>query len=134
MKSRAPILVAVLLLLLPFTEALAGTKSGKPQRTVLRMKATAYSLDGLTKSGEPTVEGRTVAADPKVLPIGTVVRVRNAGPYSGVYVVTDTGRAIKGNEIDIHIDNAAEAKKFGERMVSVEVLKMASPDGQNEAR
>jgi 3D (Asp-Asp-Asp) domain-containing protein len=83
--------------------------------------ATAYSTDGTTKSGSQTRTG-IVAADPRVLPIGTRIRVAEAGPYSGVYTVTDTGRAIKGSEIDLFIPDAKEAKRFGRRHVQVEVL------------
>jgi 3D (Asp-Asp-Asp) domain-containing protein len=63
-----------------------------------------------------------VAADPKVLPIGTRIRVEGAGSYSGEYTVTDTGPAVKGHEIDIYIPNGQEAKNFGRRKVRVEIL------------
>jgi hypothetical protein len=45
-------------------------------------------------SGMQTRRG-IVAADPKILPIGTRIRVQDAGRYSGEYTVTDTGPAIK---------------------------------------
>ena len=45
-----------------------------------------------------------------------------AGSYSGVYTVADTGRAIKGREIDIYIENDKEARRFGRRAIQVEVL------------
>jgi len=64
-----------------------------------------------------------VAADPKILPIGTRIRVQDAGRYSGEYTVTDTGPAIKGHEIDIYMPDGAEAKNFGRRKVRVEILK-----------
>jgi 3D (Asp-Asp-Asp) domain-containing protein len=83
--------------------------------------ATAYSNDGTTKSGSQTRAG-IVAADPRVLPIGTRIRVADAGPYSGVYTVADTGRAIKGSEIDLFISDPKEAKRFGRKHVQVEVL------------
>jgi 3D (Asp-Asp-Asp) domain-containing protein len=83
--------------------------------------ATAYSIEGTTKSGGQAHEG-IVAADPRVLPIGTRIRVADAGQYSGVYTVTDTGRAIKGTEIDIYLASDKEAKHFGRKQVQVEVL------------
>ena len=46
-----------------------------------------------------------------------------AGRYSGEYVVRDTGRTIKGREIDIYLANDAEAKRFGRKSVRVEVLR-----------
>lgn len=95
-------------------------------------QATAYSREGQTASGKMTREGRTVAADPAVLPIGTRIRVAGAGPYSGVYVVHDTGRKIDGREIDLFIDDPAEAKRFGKKPVRVRVL--SAPKLQEEAK
>jgi 3D (Asp-Asp-Asp) domain-containing protein len=87
-----------------------------------KFNATAYSVEGETASGKQTREGRTVAADPAALPLGTRIEVRDAGPYSGIYVVHDVGRKINGREIDIFIDNPVEAKKFGKKTVRVRVL------------
>jgi len=89
--------------------------------------ATAYSRAGQTASGKQTREGRTVAADPAVLPIGTRIEVSGAGPYSGVYLVQDSGRKIDGHEIDLFIDDPAEAKRFGKKPVRVRVLEAAKP-------
>jgi 3D (Asp-Asp-Asp) domain-containing protein len=36
--------------------------------------------------------------------------------------VHDTGPKVKGNEIDIFVENPAEAKKFGRKKVRVRVL------------
>ena len=63
-----------------------------------------------------------IAADPKVLPLGSVVRIQ-AGSYSGIYTVMDTGGAIKGRKIDIYIPTRKEAIVFGARKVKVEVLR-----------
>jgi 3D (Asp-Asp-Asp) domain-containing protein len=94
-----------------------------PQATprVLDFEATAYSIEGKTASGAKAKEG-VVAADPDLLPIGTRIQVREAGEYSGTYVVSDTGRAVQGREVDIYVPNDAEAKRFGRRRVKVEVL------------
>jgi 3D (Asp-Asp-Asp) domain-containing protein len=86
-----------------------------------RFEATAYSIDGKTASGQQARPG-VVAADPKILPIGSRIRVSDAGAYSGEYSVEDTGRAIKGHEIDIYIADAEEARRFGRRAVRVEVI------------
>lgn len=90
---------------------------------IRRFSATAYALEGLTKHGTPACKG-IVAADPNVLPIGTRIRVHGAGPYSGEYLVRDTGKTIRGNEIDIYMDDPAEAIRFGRKPVRVEVLKL----------
>jgi rare lipoprotein A len=90
-------------------------------------EATAYTIEGKTASGKQTRQG-IVAADPNVLPVGSRIRVSDAGSYSGEYEVADTGRAIKGHEIDIYIENGAEAKRFGRRSVQVEVLQRGGPE------
>ena len=82
--------------------------------------ATAYSRPGRGASGMGVRAG-TIAADPRVLPFGTRVRL-DAGPYSGVYVVTDSGSAIKGRKIDVWIPSFREACRFGRRNVKLSVL------------
>jgi 3D (Asp-Asp-Asp) domain-containing protein len=82
--------------------------------------ATAYSLGGRTASGKRVVRG-LIAADPSVLPLGTRVRVE-AGPYSGEYLVADTGGAVRGKRIDIWTPNSREAMRFGRRAVKLIVL------------
>ena len=96
----------------------------------LEFEATAYSLQGKTASGI-TVRKGIVAADPAVLPIGSRIRVSGAGAHSGEYVVADTGRSIKGREIDIYMPDQNEAVRFGRRSVRVEVLDRGR--GRNDA-
>jgi 3D (Asp-Asp-Asp) domain-containing protein len=93
----------------------------KPTARVETFSATAYAIDGRTASGVRTRKG-IVAADPRILPLGSRIRVHDAGAYDGVYVVHDTGPAIRGREIDIYVPSAAEARRFGRRAVKVEVL------------
>ena len=92
-----------------------------PGGDVRTFSATAYSIEGTTASGSQTRKG-VVAADPRVLPLGSRIRVHDAGEYDGEYVVRDTGPAIKGREIDIYMPSDAEAKRFGRRAVKVELL------------
>lgn len=84
--------------------------------------ATAYSLRGRTASGKPVARG-VIAADPRVLPIGTRVRVE-AGSWSGEYIVADTGGAVKGRRIDIWTPTSGEAMRFGRRAVKLTVLEV----------
>jgi 3D (Asp-Asp-Asp) domain-containing protein len=90
-----------------------------PQRMVF--EATAYSVKGTTKSGDQARPG-VVAADPRVLPIGTRIRVDDAGSYSGEYTVLDTGREIKGHEIDIFVPSQRAAIAFGRQRVQVQII------------
>jgi 3D (Asp-Asp-Asp) domain-containing protein len=98
-----------------------------PPTEVQTFSATAYSIEGKTASGVQTRRG-IVAADPRILPLGSRIRVSDAGTYDGEYVVHDTGPAVKGREIDIYMPSDAEAKKFGRRPVRVEVLSRGGPD------
>jgi len=87
----------------------------------LEFLATAYSGSGVTKSGVITATG-IVAADPRVLPLGSIIEVK-AGPYSGIYTVMDTGDYVKGAKIDIFIPSYDEAIRFGTRKIGVKVLR-----------
>lgn len=82
--------------------------------------ATAYSLRGRTASGRMVSKG-LIAADPRVLPLGTRVRL-DAGAYSGEYLVADTGGLVKGKRIDIWTPTSREAMRFGRRTVKLTVL------------
>lgn len=79
--------------------------------------ATAYCFSGRTALGHPVRRG-LIAADPRVLKLGSKV-VINAGPWSGTYLVSDTGGAIKGKRIDIWVPSCSEARKFGRRSVQI---------------
>lgn len=84
----------------------------------MRVSATAYCAAGRTRSGEHTRIG-VVAADPRVLPIGTVLRIPSQGR---IYYVLDTGAAIKGRHLDIYMPSCRAAKRFGRRRVRVEIV------------
>jgi 3D (Asp-Asp-Asp) domain-containing protein len=87
--------------------------------------ATAYSLRGRTASGAGVRRG-IIAADRRVLPLGTRVRL-DAGPYSGEYLVADTGGAVRGRKIDIWVPQTSEAMRFGRRPVRLPVLTRTRP-------
>jgi rare lipoprotein A len=95
-----------------------------------RYIATAYSQTGITASGEWT-HRHIVAADPSVLPIGTRIKIKHAGRYSGEYVVADTGAKVEGRHLDLYVPSTLECKKFGVKRVSVKVLELGA--GTHEA-
>lgn len=85
--------------------------------------ATAYSVSGRTTSGRMVRRG-VIAADPRVLPLGTRVRLE-AGDYSGEYLVSETKSDLSvgiTKRIGIWTPSEAEAKQFGERPISLTVL------------
>jgi|KBSSwiStaDraftv2_1062776.scaffolds.fasta_scaffold10034_7 3D (Asp-Asp-Asp) domain-containing protein len=82
--------------------------------------ATAYCLQGRTALGHGVRRG-IIAADPRVLRLGSRVNL-GAGAYSGQYLVSDTGGAVRGRRIDIWVPSCAEARRFGRRTVTIGVL------------
>ncbi len=97
------------------------TPAGPP----MSFTATAYSLRGRTASGRYVSRG-LIAADRRVLPIGTRVRLE-AGAYSGEYTVADTGGAVRGRKVDIWMPSTREAMRFGRRPVKLTVLTRVRP-------
>lgn len=73
---------------------------------------------GNTKSGTKPKAGRTIAVDPKVIPLGSTVLVNGKK-----YIAEDTGSAINGKVIDIFFNTHEEALKWGRQKVQVEVIK-----------
>jgi 3D (Asp-Asp-Asp) domain-containing protein len=100
----------------------ADTQASSPAVT---FTATAYSLRGRTASGAGVRRG-IIAADRRVLPIGTRVRLE-AGSYSGEYLVADTGGAVRGRKIDIWMPSTVEAMRFGRRPVKLTILTRTRP-------
>jgi 3D (Asp-Asp-Asp) domain-containing protein len=99
--------------------------------TRYHFQATAFSIEGTTQAGTETHFG-TAAADPRVLPLGTRVRISGAGPYDGTYVITDTGAKVAGRKIDIYLPNKAAAKRFGRKMIWVNVLNWGDREKPSE--
>lgn len=115
----------------PSNNSGVGVKSNdtaaKPLTAPQLYVATSYSRRGRGTSGMGVRFG-TIAADPKVLPFGTRVRL-DAGQYSGEYVVTDAGTAIKGRKIDVWLPTYREACRFGRRNVKLSVLSYGAKRG-----
>lgn len=130
---RNQFFVLALLFAITFTPAASARRH---RSRWIRCTATAYSVSGETRDGDLTKYRRTIAADPAVIPLGSKVRIENAGRYSGVYTVTDTGQKIQGNSVDIYIPSAAAAKEFGKKDVRVRILKVGdeNPAQKEEAK
>lgn len=85
-------------------------------------EATAYCDQGFTASGVYVREG-IVAADPRVLPLGSVIDIRIDDRVLEEYEVMDTGGSVKGYIIDIWMSSCDAAVEFGRRDVKVRVRK-----------
>lgn len=102
----------------------------RPSRTIT-MVVTAYSpderscgdsADGITSSihNIHTNDGKLVAADSRVLPLGAMITVPGYD-NSQVVPVLDRGGAIKGNRLDVLFPTHEAARKWGVRKLQVTV-------------
>ena len=107
------------------TEPIETTTTEPPTKTML-VEATAYCscdkccgeyADGITASGTVATAGRTIAVDPRHIPLGASVIINGMK-----YIAEDIGGAIKGNRIDIYFDSHEDALKWGRQQIKVEVL------------
>ncbi len=96
------------------TASIRSTSAGASRGA---FSASAYCLSGRTAMGHGVRRG-LIAADPRVLKLGSTVYVE-AGQWSGTYLVSDTGGAIKGKKIDIWVPSCSEARRFGRRPVQI---------------
>ena len=90
----------------------------------LRFTATAYCKGTTTASGVNVRTG-IAAADPALLPVGSVIQVSKLDEkYNGIYTILDTGPAVQGRHIDIYIWSCNEALALGRREVGVNLLRL----------
>ncbi len=95
----------------------SSSSKGFEYKTVLTgVAATAYSSEqpGIgtrTATGTTVAEGRTIAVDPNVIPLGWWVYIEGYGYRKA----EDTGSAIKGKKIDMYYDSLGAALNFGRK-------------------
>ena len=90
----------------------------------LQFSATAYCKGTTTASGVAVKSG-VAAADPDLLPGGTVIHIDSLpGRYNGVYTILDTGPTIQGRHIDLYMWSCHEALAFGRRTIRLTVLRL----------
>src|SRR5262245_48815475 len=90
----------------------------------LRFTATAYCKGTTTASGV-NVQTGIAAADPEILPVGSVVQIERLGErYNGIYTVMDTGPKVQGRHIDIYMWSCHEALALGRRDAGLTVLRL----------
>ena len=66
--------------------------------------------DGITATGVKARSKHTVAVDPEIIPLGSMLVIDDK-----VYIAEDVGGSIKGCKIDIYFDSHDEALKFGKQ-------------------
>ncbi|SDW23498.1 3D (Asp-Asp-Asp) domain-containing protein [Marinococcus luteus] len=92
----------------------------------MTVEATAYTAacagcSGITATGvnlNTNRNAKVIAVDPDVIPLGSEVQIEGMGTYTAA----DTGGAINGNRIDVHVPSKSEAYSFGRRSVEVTVV------------
>ena len=90
----------------------------------LRFTATGYCRGTTTASGV-NVRSGIAAADPDLLPVGSVVQIdKLPDRYNGIYTVMDTGPKVHGRHLDLYIWNCDEALELGRRKMVITVLRM----------
>lgn len=72
----------------------------------------------MTSTGVRAKEGRTIAVDPSVIPYGTHVSINGHE-----YIAEDCGGAIKGNDIDIYLEDHSRVYKAGVDWYDVYILR-----------
>ena len=112
----------------PATEAAETTQAAAASSNqggyYLTVEATAYSyneagLSNYTADGTNLInDPQVIAVDPNVIPLGSYVEI----PGYGIFRAADTGGAIYGNRIDVHLVNLNDVYNFGRRTITIRVL------------
>ena len=90
----------------------------------LAFSATAYCKGLITASGV-AVQSGVAAADPELLPVGSVIEIDSLPQkYNGIYTVMDTGPAVQGRQLDLYMWSCNEALQFGRRPIHMTVLRL----------
>ena len=90
----------------------------------IAFSATAYCKGIVTTSGV-AVQSGVAAADPELLPVGSVVEIDSLPPkHNGIYTILDTGPAVQGRQVDLYMWSCNEALAFGRRPIHVTVLRL----------
>ena len=85
----------------------------------MEVRATAYANDYITSTGKKPRPYHTLAVDPKIIPYGSRVYIPE---FNKVFIAEDCGGAIKGNRIDIYMNNEYECRQWGVRNITIIIL------------
>ncbi|SDQ33948.1 3D (Asp-Asp-Asp) domain-containing protein [Carnobacterium viridans] len=108
----------------PVVEEQAPAAETAQSGKTVTVEATAYStnqpeLSDTTATGINLNENpNVIAVDPSVIPLGSTVYI----PGQGTFIAGDTGSAIKGNRIDVHMTDLNQALAFGRQTMEVQIL------------
>ncbi|MED1749085.1 LysM peptidoglycan-binding and 3D domain-containing protein [Bacillus zhangzhouensis] len=103
-----------------------SSSASQSVQKAMTVTATAYTandggISGITATGvnlNKNPNAKVIAVDPNVIPLGSKVYVEGYGEA----IAADTGGAIKGNKIDVHVPSKSQAKNWGVKSVKIKVL------------
>lgn len=87
--------------------------------THMVVESTSYCQGSVTATGTKARWG-VIAVDPNIIPFGTKVYIPQ---FDKVFIAEDTGGAIKGNKIDIFMEDSNDAINWGRRNIDIYILK-----------
>ena len=87
-------------------------------RKHMSVEASAYTGHSITSTGTKPKWG-TIAVDPSVIPYGTKVYIPR---FNKTFIAEDCGGAIKGNKIDIYMNDESSAYNFGRQNIDIYIL------------
>lgn len=98
------------------TRRVFASRDGNLQyQDLIYCESTAYHGGGLTATGTVPVYNpggiSTIAVDPRVIPLGSLVYVEGYGKA----IAADTGGAINGNIVDVYVDSYDTAISWGRK-------------------
>ena len=109
----------------PQSDANLARDGVQKKRHMGKFSVTAYSYyrdarGGLSKTATGTLPqvGRTVAVDPRVIPLGSRVYIEGIGER----IAEDTGGKVKGNKLDLFLPSVRECLQFGVRKYDVHLI------------
>lgn len=139
------ILVAMILLTamtMPASDSTTSTVAAQSENISsyeMQAEMTAYTpydegCTGIAYDGNPAIPYRTIAVDPDVIPLGSLVRIIQVTDHipnssDELFVAHDVGGAIVGQRIDVCVRSVQEAYRFGRRNMRVIVY---PPEENNE--
>jgi len=94
------------------------TSRNSSSRKHMYVEASAYTGHSITSTGT-TPKWGTIAVDPSVIPYGTKVYIPK---FNKTFIAEDCGGAIKGNKIDIYMNDESSAYNFGRQNIDIYIL------------
>ncbi|SCH36572.1 MULTISPECIES: 3D domain-containing protein [unclassified Romboutsia] len=101
------------------TNTVSSTSSNQSSNgKYMSVVATAYTGHGITATGT-TPKWGTIAVDPSIIPYGTKVYIPQ---FNKTFIAEDCGGAIKGNKIDIYMNNEDSVYNWGRKTIDIYIV------------